>query len=93
VSLQINESVIWQETGDGISLYHTDSGEFRTLNDTGAKIWVLVESDGEREMVKSRLTLLFAGPNTAVGQRIHADVDNFIDSMIEQGLLSESTTA
>jgi hypothetical protein len=93
VSLQISESVIWQETGDGISLYHTDSGEFRTLNDTGAKIWVLVDSDGEREMVKSRLTLLFAGPDTAVGRRIHADVDSFIDSMIEQGMLCESAPA
>ncbi len=93
MSLHINESVIWQETGDGISLYHTESGEFRTLNDTGAKIWILVESDGERESVKSRLSLLFAGPNELVDARIRTDVDDFIDAMIEQGLLAESAPA
>jgi Coenzyme PQQ synthesis protein D (PqqD) len=88
--LQISDSVIWQETGGSISLYHTESGDFRTLNETGAKIWVLVASDGERETVISKLALLFAGRNPALGARIRAEADEFISSMVEEGLLSES---
>jgi hypothetical protein len=90
VSLQVSDAVIWQETAGGISLYHTETGEFRTLNETGAKIWVLVESDGEREPVISKLSLLFAARSAAMSSRIRAEVDEFINSMVEDGLLIES---
>jgi hypothetical protein len=93
VSLQVNDAVIWQETAGGISLYHTETGQFLTLNETGAKIWVLVESDGEREPVISKLSLLFAGRNAVLSGRIRADVDGFINSMVEDGLLTESGRA
>jgi len=90
VSLHISDAVIWQESTDGVSLYHVESGEFRMLNATGAKIWVLVESDGEREPVMRKLALLFAGHNEVLGSRIRSEVDAFIDSMVEAGLLEES---
>lgn len=90
MSLHISDAVIWQETPDGISLYHTESGEFRTLNATGASIWVLAESEGDRKPVIDKLSLLFAGHNTALGARIRADVDAFLDSMVEAGLIQEA---
>lgn len=93
MSLRVSESVIWQETTAGISLYHTETGEFLMLNESGARIWVLVESDGEREPVASKLSLLFAGPDKALGRAIRADVDQFINSMVEGGLLTESGPA
>jgi hypothetical protein len=93
VSLQVSDSVIWQQTTSGISLYHTETGQFLTLNETGAQIWVLVESDGEREPVISKLSLLFGGRNVAIGNRIRADVDEFINSMVQDGLLVESASA
>jgi hypothetical protein len=93
VSLHISDAVIWHETADGVSLYHIETGEFRTLNTTAAKIWVLLADDGEREAVITRLSLLFAGGNAAISARIRADVDAFIDTMVGQGLLDEKVPA
>ncbi|WP_327303175.1 PqqD family protein [Streptomyces sp. NBC_01298] len=90
MSLHISDAVIWQETGDGISLYHSESGDFRTLNATAAQIWALVESDGDRETVITNLSLLFAGHNPVMTARIRAEVDAFITSMIEADLIEET---
>ncbi|MEV6602175.1 PqqD family protein [Actinoplanes sp. NPDC051346] len=87
--MRISESVVWQETADGISIYHTESGEFRTLNETAAKIWVLVDGDGAREPVRTKLSLLYGGGNPALTGRIRAEVDRFVDTMIEGGLFTE----
>ncbi|MFC4586157.1 PqqD family protein [Sphaerisporangium corydalis] len=89
MSLRINDAVIWQETAEGISLYHTETGDFRTLNSTGSRIWMLVESDGEREPIVSKLSHEFAGSNTAVSRRIRTDVHDFIGTMIESELIEE----
>lgn len=93
MSVHISESVIWNETTDGVSLYHIETGEFRTLNATAAKIWVLLADDGERETVVTRLSLLFAGGNAAIGARIRADVNAFVDTMVGEGLLDEKVPA
>ena len=90
MSLQVSDAVIWQETEDGVSLYHTETGDFVSLNGTAAQIWVLVASDGEREPVIEKLSLLYAGSNADLGSRISADVDEFVASMVEDGLLLES---
>ncbi|MEU7879215.1 PqqD family protein [Microbispora bryophytorum] len=91
MSLRISEAVIWQETGEGISLYHTESGDFHSLNDTGSRIWRLVASDGEREPVMFKLSRDFAGSNSAMSRRIVTEVEEFIGAMIEQGLIEEVT--
>jgi hypothetical protein len=93
VSLRITDAVIWHETADGVSLYHTETGEFLTLNESGAKIWVLLDDDGDRESLITRLSLLYAAGNPTARRRIQADVDEFIGSMVEGGLLVESVPA
>lgn len=93
MSLQISDAVIWQETAQGVSLYHTETGDFLTLNETAAKIWKLVASDGIREKIVSKLSFQFAGTNAAVRGRIRADVETFIASMIDNGLLAENGSA
>lgn len=93
MSLHINDAVIWEETGQGVSLYHTETGEFRTLNETGAKIWLLVARDGERAPVVWNMALRFGGTNAAISSRIRTEVDAFISSLVDSGLLSESVPA
>lgn len=93
MSLSINDAVIWNETAEGVSLYHTETGDFLTLNETGAKIWLLVDSDGERDKIISRLSLQFAGRNELMSGRIRTDVSQFLDSMIRAGLLAETEAA
>lgn len=93
MSLHITDAVIWQESAGGISLYHTETGEFRTLNPTAAKVWVLISDDGDRESVIAKLSLLYGGKNDIMGRRIRSEVDEFIDSMVAGGLLAETVTA
>ncbi|MFC4533337.1 PqqD family protein [Sphaerisporangium dianthi] len=89
MSLQISDAVVWQETAEGVSLYHTETGDFRTLNETGSRIWMLVASDGDREPVASKLSREFAGDNTAVLRRILVDVHEFIGTLIDDGMIEE----
>jgi hypothetical protein len=93
VSLQVSDAVIWQQTGEGVSLYNTETGDYLSLNATGAQIWVLMASDGALEPVISKLSLLYAGPDAELGSRISAEVNEFIASMVEGGLLVESASA
>jgi len=89
VSLQISDAVIWQESAGGVSLYNIETGDFLTLNETAAKIWTLVASDGEREKIISELSLQYTGTNTATSGRIRTEIDDFLDSMVKGGLLAE----
>ncbi|GIH67934.1 PqqD family protein [Sphaerimonospora thailandensis] len=89
MSLRISDAVIWQETEDRVSLFHTETGDFNTLNETGSRIWQLVVSDGEREPIALKLSREFAGNNPAVSRRILTDVQEFIDMMLETGLIEE----
>ncbi|MEV7964504.1 PqqD family protein [Sphaerisporangium sp. NPDC088356] len=89
MSLQINDAVIWQETEEGISLYHTETGEFHSLNATAARIWTLIASDGEREPIISKLSREFAGSSALVSSRIRMDVEDFIGTMIKDELIEE----
>jgi hypothetical protein len=92
MSLHVSDAVIWQEFGEGISLYNTETGDYVSLNGTGAQVWILVADDGAREPVISKLSLLYAGQNAELRDRVSADVDQFISSMIESGLLVESAS-
>lgn len=89
ISLQISDTVIWQESAGGVSLYNIETGDFLTLNETATKIWTLVASDGEREKIISKLSLQYAGTNPAISGRIRTEIDDFLDSMVKGGLLAE----
>lgn len=93
MSLHISENVIFHETADGISLYHIESGEFRSLNATAAQIWTLLSDHGDRAAVVTRLSLMYSGGNAAIAARIKSDVDTFVDSMVSQGMLVEAVSA
>lgn len=89
--LQVNEAVIWQDTADGISVYHIETGEFLMINGTGAQVWALLADGGAREPVTEQLALLYAGTDAGRVAHIRSEIDSFIDSMIEQGLIDELT--
>ena len=87
---QISDAVIWQETTDGVSLYHTETGDFLSLNETGAEIWTLIAEGAGREKIISKLSLQFAGTHAVLSGLIGADIHKFIDSMVEGGLMIEA---
>jgi hypothetical protein len=89
MSLLISDAVIWHESAGSVSLYHTEIGDFHTLNETASKIWMLVASEGEWKPILSKLVDEFAGNNTAVNIRIVTDAKAFLSSMIERGWIEE----
>lgn len=89
MNVKLSDAVVWQEGAESISIYHTESGDFRSLNDTAAKIWTLVSKENDRDAVASQLALEFAGTNPAIAIRIRRDVEEFIGSMIEHGFMEE----
>ncbi len=91
--LQISDSVIWQETDGGISLYHTETGSFLSLNETAAEIWQLIAAGSGRDAVVTRLSLRFSGTHAALSGVVRADVNEFIDGMLSGGLLAEGVPA
>ncbi|MFI6480548.1 PqqD family protein [Nonomuraea sp. NPDC050663] len=93
MSLRISESVIWQESAEGISLYHLESGDFRTLNESASRIWTLVASEGEREPIVERLAAEFSGGSIAISGQILLDVRHFLGAMIADGLIEEHPAA
>jgi hypothetical protein len=93
VFLQISDAVIWQDAGEFVSLYHLDHGEFLTLNESGAKIWKLVDSEGDLDGIVARLSMEYAGSSTAMTGRIRGEVRRFVDSMVKRGLLAEGQPA
>jgi Coenzyme PQQ synthesis protein D (PqqD) len=93
VFLQISDAVIWQDTGEFVSLYHLDHGEFLTLNESGAKIWKLVDSEGDLDEIVARLSMEYAGSSPAMTGRIRGEVRRFVDSMVRRGLLAEGQPA
>jgi hypothetical protein len=92
VFLQISDAVIWQDAGEFVSLYHLDHGEFLTLNESGAKIWKLVDSDGDLDAIVARLSMEY-GSSTAMSGRIRGEVRRFVDAMVKRGLLAEGQPA
>jgi hypothetical protein len=93
VFLQISDAVIWQDAGEFVSLYHLDHGEFLTLNESGAKIWKLVDSEGDLDEIVARLSMEYGGSSTAMSGRIRGEVRRFVDSMVKRGLLAEGQPA
>ncbi|AGL17727.1 PqqD family protein [Actinoplanes sp. N902-109] len=93
MSLHISEDVIWNETPDGVSLYHTATGEFRSLNPSAARIWMLVADGDDRDTVVTRLRLLYGASTAVARERIGIDVARFLDTMVEQGMLDEKVAA
>lgn len=91
MSLQVSDAIIWQETAEGVSLYHTETGAFLSLNGTGAQIWALVATDGERGVVAEQLSLLYGGHNEVMRRQIRTEVDAFITTMVDSGLLAEES--
>lgn len=93
MQLRISDTVIWEETRDGISLYHTETGAFLTLNETGAKIWTLIDKLGERAAVVWQMALQYAGTNATMSRHIRGEVDAFITSVVGSGLVTEGVPA
>lgn len=84
---QIDPDVVWTESDEEVRLYNAASGEFETLNATGAAIWLLLaEGVGTAEAVE-RLVVTYGAGDAAQRALVETDVTRFVAELERRGLL------
>jgi hypothetical protein len=70
---------------DEIVVMLLDTGEFLSLSGTASAIWLLIDGSRDRDALVARLASEYDVPEGEIG----ADVDEFLGSLREAGLLAE----
>lgn len=85
--LRPNDRIVFREMGEdaGGVLLNLESGEYRQLNTTGAAIWSLLSEGPTRDELVAKLRSRVENPPAT----IEAEVDSFIASLAERGLIAE----
>lgn len=79
-------TVMMQNVDDETLLFDSQNGLFFALNESGAKMWEVMERYEEFSAVVSELLELFEVER----QRLENDLEIFAQSLMEQGLLEVS---
>lgn len=79
-----DNSVIWNEADDVVTVLILVSGDFIELNKVGSTIWKLLAEGKNQSEVVDALTQKYNAPRST----LERDTENFIASMVEKGLLS-----
>ena len=80
VDKQIRETV---EDGEGAVLLHLDRGRYFSLNGLGAEVWSCLAQKQSAEQILAGLASKYSQPR----ERIEADVQRFLGSLEEKGLI------
>lgn len=84
--MKVPDDVVWVDDEDAVRLYHSGTGEFRTLNESAADIWRLLAAGlGEQELV-DRLAEEYGAQDRAQRAAIAEDVAEFLRMLGAEGL-------
>ena len=85
-----NERAIFRrlEPGAGGVLLDLESGEYRHLNEVGALIWESLGAHRTRPALVAELRRLI----TNAPPSVEAEVDTFLDALLERGLIEVAPT-
>ncbi|MFI0731266.1 PqqD family protein [Streptomyces sp. NPDC021225] len=84
---RIAPDVVWMADDGEVRLYDAGSGEFRTLNSTGAELWILVSEGQPVNAITSEMARRYAAADTGQTDVVVQDVRDFLDALAGQGLL------
>ncbi|MDX3232154.1 PqqD family protein [Streptomyces sp. ME19-01-6] len=84
---RIAPDVVWMADDGEVRLYDAGSGEFQTLNSTGAELWLLVSEGQPVNAIASQMAQRYAAEDTGAAAVVVRDVREFLDSLAGQGLL------
>jgi hypothetical protein len=90
VSIQVSPDVVWIPDSEEVRLYDASAGEFRTLNQTAARIWRLAAEGRGRTEIAEALCAQYADGDPRDTALIAADVADFIDELVAQHLLVDA---
>src|SRR5690349_2209654 len=84
---RIAPDVVWMADDGEVRLYDAHSGEFQTLNSTGAELWLLVSEGQPVNTIADRMAQRYAAEDTGQAAVVERDVREFLDTLAGQGLL------
>ena len=73
------------DNDEEIVVMRLDTGEFFSLDGTGAAIWRLIDGTRDRKAVQMALAQHFAGDEASIA----ADVDEFLQDLAATGLIAD----
>ena len=84
VKVAISDGVLFQELDGELVLLSMHSGEYFSLNEVGAKIWLLITSDWSiPDILKS-----FLGQYEVSEDQLTADIEMFLKHLLDHKLIS-----
>ena len=89
VKVAISDGVLFQELDGELVLLSMHSGEYFSLNEVGAKIWVLITSDWSiPDILKS-----FINQFDASEEQLTGDIEMFLEHLLDHKLISVVRTS
>ena len=80
--IEVNSSVIYQDLGGELVLLNTESGAYYSLNELGAKIWVLLKEDRSLSQIFDSLFNQYEVSR----ERLVIDIEKFVHVLVTDGL-------
>lgn len=87
--LSVPDHIVWKELGGEMILLDLQSGEYLTLSETAAFIYVRVARGDTKEVVHADLVQAFEGDESEMSQAI----SDFLDEMVGIGYLVSGEVA
>ena len=84
VEVTVSDDVLFQDLNGELVLLSMESGEYFSLNEVGAKIWVLITSDWSiPDILKS-----FINQFDASEEQLTGDISMFLEHLLDHKLIS-----
>ena len=84
VEVTVSDGVLFQDLDGELVLLSMESGEYFSLNEVGAKIWVLITSDWSiPDILKS-----FINQFDASEEQLTGDIEMFLEHLLDHKLIS-----
>ena len=88
VEVTVSDDVLFQDLNGELVLLSMESGEYFSLNEVGAKIWVLITSDWSiPDILKS-----FINQFDASEEQLTGDIKMFLEHLMDHKLISVART-
>lgn len=83
----VSGDVIFQRVSDGAILLSTDGEVYYGLNEVGARIWEGLEAAQDTNAICAALEDRYPGADP---EQIRSDVDELVDELVREGLVTRS---
>lgn len=84
---QVAPQVVREVFDDEVIIINMESGNYFSLNNTGAYVWTLIEASYQAEGIAGRLCDEFEGADASTASH----VDELLDKLLNEGLIEPGT--